>query len=214
MAKLTVYFKFKEIDSYLFSDKVVHVGRDDTNDIQIDSLAVAPAHAAIILRDQSATIKQLNENFPLVVNGQATNECKLENGDTITLGKHDLVYQELPEQSEASESENILLDQNLPPHSNFDDQFDEHEIPNASLQVLDGPNIGKIVTLKKAMTRLGNEHSGIVVISRRRDGFFVTAFKDNGDICVNNQPIKDSYVKLKKNDILSINNVSLQFFLD
>ncbi len=214
MAKLTVNFKFKEINSYLFDDKVVHIGRGDTNDIQIDSLAVAPAHAAIVIRDQIATVKQLNDNFPLIVNGQVTKEWKLENDDTITLGKHDLVYQETPGPPGSAETETILPQQEKVTSSSFKGSYDEQQAPHASLQVLEGPNIGKVVALKKAMTRLGNENSGIVIISRRKDGYFMSALKNNGNITVNKIPINENYVKLNKNDILSINNVSLQFFLD
>jgi len=214
MAKLTVNFKSKEIGSYLFEDKVVHIGRDDTNDIQIDSLAVAPAHAAIVIRDNTAKIKQLNENFPLIVNGQVTKESELENDDTITLGKHSLVYQETQAQPAPPEAETAVFDKGKATVSGFEEHYDEEHAPYASLQVLDGPNIGKIVALKKAMIRLGNEASGVVIISRRRDGYFMSALKNNGNITVNTIPINESYVKLNKNDILSINNVSLQFFLD
>lgn len=210
MAKLTVYFKFKEIDSYLFEDKVVHIGRDESNDIRIDSLAVAPAHAAIIIRDDAATIKQLNDNFPLIVNGQVTKECPLNDEDTITVGKHDLVYysEERQDRADAQESEQLILED-----GHLSSEQDDRHAPSASLQVLDGPNIGKVVWLKKAMTRLGNDHSGIIVISKRKDGYFVSALKNNDSISVNKQPIKESYLQLKQNDVLSINNVSLQFFM-
>jgi len=214
MAKLTVNFKSIEISSYLFDDKVVHIGRDDSNDIQIDSLAVAPAHAAIVIRENSAIVKQLNDHFPLIVNGQVTKEWKLENEDTITLGKHDLVFQGTQAEPEPAEAETIMLNKGKATSSSFEDEYDEQHAPSASLQVLDGPNIGKVVALKKAMTRLGNENSGIVIISRRRDGYFMSALKNNGNITVNKMPINESYVKLNKYDILSINNVSLQFFLD
>ncbi len=214
MAKLTVHFKSKEVDSYLFDNKIVHIGRDDTNDIQIDSLAVAPAHAAIIIRDGAATAKQLNDEFPLIVNGQITQHWSLENDDTLTLGKHSLVYQSTPEQSPVTEPEKALLLAGNTPLFEHQESHDALHLPNASLQVLDGPNIGKVVALKKAMTRLGNENSGIVVISRRRDGYFMSALKNNGTITVNKKPINESYLRLQKNDILSINNISLQFFID
>lgn len=209
MAKLTVYFKFKEIDSYLFTDKVVHIGRDETNDIQIDSLAVAPAHAAVIIRDHAATIKQLNDNFPLIVNGQVTRECPLNDDDTITVGKHDLVYHSEEKQDAALQEPEQLIFEN----GHASSSLDERHAPNASLQVLDGPNIGKVVWLKKAMTRLGNDHSGIVVISKRKDGYFVSVLKNNDSISINKQPLKESYLKLQQNDVLNINNVSLQFFM-
>lgn len=207
MAKLTVFFKYKEIDSYLFENRVVHIGRDETNDVTIDSLAVAPAHAVIIIRNDTSTIKQLNDNFPLIVNGQKVKEYSLNDKDTITIGKHDVVYNTTETEADP-QSEELVFEEGK--HLNNDN--DAHLQP-ASLQVLTGSNIGKVLSLKKAMTRLGNSGSGVVVVSKKKDGYFISALENTGKITVNDIPLNDSYSKLNHNDILAINNVSLQFFL-
>ncbi|TAK63666.1 FHA domain-containing protein, partial [Methylobacter sp.] len=92
MAKLTVFFKDKAIHSGLFENGIVRIGRDETNDLTIDSLAVAPAHAVIVIRDADYTIKQLNDEFPLIINGEKIKTCNLNNNDTISLGKHDIIF--------------------------------------------------------------------------------------------------------------------------
>ncbi len=210
MAKLTVYFKYKAIDSYLFENKVVHIGRDETNDIKIDSLAVAPAHAVIIIKDK-CLIKQLNDDYPLIINGQKTKESLLNNSDTITIGKHDIVFND--SEPSINEIEDTLdFKDNTPVASAIDEHHDEH-IPAASLQVMNGDNIGKVVSLKRAMTRLGNIGNGILVITKRKDGYFVSALENNGTLLINNNPLNESYLKLQQNDVLSINSTALQFFL-
>lgn len=207
MAKFTVFFKYKAIHSELFGNGIVHIGRDDTNNLIIDSLAVAPVHAVLIIRDDVVTIKQMNDNFPVIVNGEKIKICDLNNNDMITLGKHDIVYNDME-----------LIDQSQQP-GNLIDPFD-HEIDNgnalpaASFQVMDGPNIGKLIPLKKAMTRLGHSGSGIVVISRRKDGYFLTVLENFGEMAINNNPLTDRAIKLNPNDVLSINKTSLQFFLE
>ncbi|MDD5275262.1 MAG: FHA domain-containing protein [Methylovulum sp.] len=210
MAKLTVFFKYKEIDSYLFENRVVHIGRDETNDVTIDSLAVAPAHAAIIIRSDASTIKQLNDNFPLIINGQKVKEYNLNDKDTITIGKHDIVYNTTETETDP-QPEELVFEEGKHLYSDYSDN-DVH-LQAASLQVLTGSNIGKILPLKKAMTRLGNSGNGVVVISKKKDGYFISALENTGKITVNNIPLNDSYSKLGHNDILAINNVSLQFFL-
>lgn len=215
MAKLTVFFKYKAIDSFLFEQGVVHIGRDDTNDLVIDSLAVAPAHAAIINRDV-CTIKQLNDNFPLIVNGQKVKECELNHNDTITLGKHEIIYsvtEVIPEKHQpvvAAAAEHLQYNKNEPAHFDIDDDF---VLQPANLQVMNGANIGKVLPIKKAMTRLGNTGSGVVVISKRKDGYYATALENKGTLKVNNTPLGDHYMKLNQNDIIVINQTSLQFFL-
>ncbi len=207
MAKLTVFFKYKEINSYLFENRVVHIGRDETNDVAIDSLAVAPAHAAIIIHDETSTIKQLNDSFPLIVNGQKVKESPLADKDSITIGKHDIVYN-TTEAASYSESDELVFEDGK--HLDSDNVA---QLRPASLQVLNGSNIGKILPLKKAMTKLGSSGSGVVVISKKRDGYFITALENTGKITINNIPLDNSYSKLNDNDTLAINNVSLQFFL-
>lgn len=213
MAKLTVYFKYKAIDSYIFENGVIHIGRDETNNIVIDSLAVAPAHAAIVIRDDSCTIKQLNESFPLIINGQRIKECQLNNNDTITIGKHDVVYNTTESVVEANEDSHEVVESVIYGRESFDyDAEHNAHLPAASLQVMNGQNIGKVLTLKKAMTRLGSNGNGVVVITKRKDGYFVSALENIGKLEVNNKPIENSYVKLNNNDMLTINQVSLQFF--
>lgn len=210
MAKLTVFFKYKIIHSELFENGIVHIGRNETNDLTIDSLAVAPAHAAIVIRDDgSSTITQLNDDFPLIINGEQIRECNLNNNDRITIGKHDIVY---------NTTDSLDLTQPLESLINKDIKLLNQEIgvelsiPAANLQIMDGENIGKILPLKKAMTRLGHSGSGVIVISKRKDGYFVSVLENIGNITLNNVLLDDGTVKLNHKDVLVINNTSLQFF--
>ncbi len=211
MAKLTVFFKYKAIDSYLFENGIVHIGRDETNNLIIDSLAVAPAHAVIIIRDDESTIKQLNDNFPLIINGQKVKECNLRDNDTITIGKHDVVFNTtLPVDKSQPFDHPVVFGK-----ESFDHHVDnESHLPPASLQVMNGSSIGKVLSLKRPMTRLGSNGSGVVVIARKKEGYFVSTLEIVGVIALNGIPIENNYIKLNNNDILTINNVSLQFFLN
>lgn len=211
MAKLTVFFKDKAIRSSLFTHGVVHIGRDDTNDIVIDSLAVAPAHAAIVVRDEDFTIKQLNEEFPLIVNGLKVKTCSLNNNDVISLGKHDLIFNTAGP-AEFSSAINAPADEDV--ESFNPEVYGEARQPIANLQFMSGNNIGKILPLKKSLTRLGHEGNGVIAISKRKEGYFVSILENSGTITVNSEPLNDKSLKLKTNDVLVINNTSLQFFLN
>lgn len=208
MARLTVFFKDKAIHSALFENGIVHIGRDETNDLTIDSLAVAPAHAALVIRDTDCIIKQLNDDFPLIVNHEKVKECHLNNNDTISIGKHDIIYNttESTEQLRHSDSSagNSL---------NREEDSAYAPIPAANLQIMDGQNIGKLLPLKKTMTRLGQSGSGMIVIAKRKDGYFISALENNGLITVNNKPLDDNSLKLNNNDVIVIDNTALQFFL-
>jgi hypothetical protein len=201
MVKLTVFFKDKAIHSSLFEQSIVHIGRDETNDVTIDSPAVAPAHAVIVARNNDYTIKQLNDEFPLIINGKRIKTCNLNNNDTISIGKHDIIF-----------NASSLVDEDV---KLFNAEIEsELYMPAANLQFMTGSNIGKILQLKKPMTRLGRDGNGVIAISKRKEGYFVSILENSGTITVNNVPLNDTSLKLKTNDVLVIDNTSLQFFLN
>jgi pSer/pThr/pTyr-binding forkhead associated (FHA) protein len=210
MPKLTVFFKDKVIHSGLFENGIVHIGRDETNDLIIDSMAIAPAHAVIVIRDDACVIKQLNDEFPLIINGKKTKACNLSDNDTISIGKHDIVFNTV--KFIASGTSNSLIDQDVKLLNH--EINNELQIPTANLQILNGSNIGKVVQLKNSLTRLGHDGNGVIAILKRKEGYFVSVLENTGTITINNQQLNDKPLKLNVNDVLVVNNTSLQFFLN
>ncbi|GAB4262940.1 MAG: hypothetical protein Kow0065_13690 [Methylomicrobium sp.] len=206
MAKLTVFFKDKTIDARLFDSGVIHIGRDETNDLTLNSLSVAPAHAAVVLKENTCLIKQLNDEFPIIVNGEKVKEYYLNNNDRVTLGKYTVLYNATESIAETPKYENpevSLLNQEIENKIN---------LPEANLQVMSGQHIGRILPMKKAMTRLGRNGGGIAVIARRKEGYFISALENSPGMTVNNEPLGEKTVKLQNNDIIEIDNTTLQFF--
>lgn len=209
MAKFSVFLKDNPIQSAIFETGVVHIGRDESNDLSIDSLAFAPAHAAVILRDTESIIKQLNADFPLIINGAQQNKHSLKNGDIITIGKHHILYNHtetkppIPQSSSKKTSEN----QQSPGQT----ALSETAQPEASLQVMSGKHIGHIVPLKKNMTRIGHDGAGIIIISRRKEGYFASVLEPDDNIKINNKALTDKSILLKNSDIIFINNTPMQF---
>lgn len=210
MAKFTVFFKDKPIRSSIFESGVVHIGRDETNDIPIDSLAVAPAHAAVVIRETECVIKQLNADFPLIINGGQQREHALGNGDTITIGKHHIVYS--PSESVLS---HLTPSIEVPENINLKKALSSHDqVPEANLQVMGGKHIGRLMPLKKTMTRLGRNGAGMVIVTRRTDGYYVSMLEPDERIKLNDSPLaEDHAVLLNNNDVLLIDNVPMQFYM-
>lgn len=215
MAKLTLYFKDKPIFSGIYDNGVIHIGRDDTNEIVVDSLAVAPAHAAVVMKDGNCMIKQLNEKFPLLINNLAVKEWTLQNNDVINVGKHYITF---------SVTESFLNNKPQTQFTSADPDPDvlalNHKLDQsakqqeANLQIMDGPHIGRILPLKKSMTRLGHEGAGVVVIARRKNGYFVSALQGHDGLAVNKEPLGENTVLLKHNDIIEVDKTPMQFFLE
>jgi len=214
MAKFTVYFKDKPIHSGIYEAGVVHIGRDDSNDLVVDSLAVAPVHAVVVIKNGLCIIKELNEKSPLLINNHAVKEWNLQNNDVINVGKHNIVYNTnesviIPSPQSVSK---LSQDSDIQALNEKLDQGSKQ--PEANLQVMDGPHIGRILPLKKAMTRLGHEGASVVVISRRKDGYYLSALQGHDNLSINKQPLGDRTVLLQHNDVIDVEKTPMQFFLE
>ena len=211
MAKFTILFKEKPIQSAIFDTGIIHIGSDSTNDLIIDSLAVAPEHAVVNLNDSQALIKQLNDNFPIIINNEPCKESTLNNSDEIVIGKHRIIYNTTesvvaPAQPETSTS------------SNMDTLNEEIEAePNtleAHLQIMEGKHIGRVIPLKKSMSRIGHSGKGVAVIAKRKDGFYISCLENNDSLTVNNDLLQEQTIKLSDSDQVVIDNTPMQFFQD
>jgi len=215
MAKFTVYFKDKVIHSCIYDSGVIHIGRDESNDLVVDSLAVAPAHAAVVVKNGACIIKQLNDKFPLMINNHPTKEWSLQNSDIINVGKHYIVFNTVESFIAAPEPEpKVKLKKDADVEA-LDRKLEQLSKPlEANLQIMDGPHIGRILPLKKAMTRLGHDGAGVVVIAKRKDGYYVSALQGHDGLAVNKQPLGDKSLLLKNHDVIEIDNTPMQFFLE
>jgi hypothetical protein len=64
------------------------------------------------------------------------------------------------------------------------------------------------------MTRLGHVGNGVIAISRRKEGYFISVLENIGTITLNNVPLNDTVLKLNTNDVLVVDSTSFQFFLN
>lgn len=160
-------------------------------------------------------VKQLNEKFPLLINNQATKEWSLRNNDVINVGKHSVVYNTT--ESFVRQSSTALY---APSRSDEDlEALNEKletnvRLAEAHLQIVDGPHIGRILPLKKSLTRLGHEGGSVAVIARRKDGYFVSALQINDGLLLNNEVLGERTVQLQQNDVLKIDKTPMQFFME
>ena len=210
MAKFTVYFKDKVIQSHIFDPGVVRIGRDETNDLTIDNLTVAPAHAVVIVKEDSCVIKQLNDEFPLFINNEKSKETLLQNNDKISVGKHTIVYNTTESVTPVKNSNSASKDV-----ASLNTKLEEKiKIPDANLQVMDGQHIGRVLPLKKSMTRFGHNGTDVGVIARRKDGYFISSLEGDSKITVNQTPLGNKTISLNNNDVIVIDSISMQFFFE
>lgn len=81
------------------------------------------------------------------------------------------------------------------------------------LQMLNGANSGREITLTKALTTLGKPGAQVAVITKRPNGYFITHVEGDNFPFINGQKIGSQAVALNNHDVIDIAGAKMEFFL-
>ncbi len=183
------------------------IGRDEDCDIFIDSLAIAPRQAMIRRSGQDEyQLEALDEAFPVTINHEPVEVAPLSHGDVIQVGKHTLTYaHDVLELRPAPENEAVP-----------DDEVDDDLMPSdfsssGMLQIMNGENFGRIIPLKRNMTRIGHAGGDCAMISRRGEGYFLSFLEGPNPPVVNRISIGNGSHRLNDGDIIEVGGTKMQF---
>lgn len=207
MAKLTLSFKDKVLKVYHISPGEMVIGSDPACQIHIDSLALQPRHASITTENRKSVIRDLGTAEGTIVgNSKITEPHQLKHDDVIRVGKHTLLFTTEPLDEFASDDESDESVGDLKPAS-------KSQPKHAWLQMLNGANVGKTISITRNMTNIGKAGVQTAVITRRDEGFFLSHLEGAKTPLVDGQPIGEKSWKLGDGNIIQIGNVRMQFTL-
>ncbi|MCL4523646.1 MAG: FHA domain-containing protein [Acidobacteria bacterium] len=109
MIKLILTFENHALREINFSGQPLTIGRTPDNDIQIDNLAVSTHHAKIEFGADQLVIEDLSSLNGTFVNGKRVQQSALRHGDSITIGKHEILVR-----LSGDSSETLVLPQDAP----------------------------------------------------------------------------------------------------
>ncbi|NJD31984.1 MAG: FHA domain-containing protein [Gammaproteobacteria bacterium] len=78
-------------EAYVVPGRIV-IGRTSDNDLQIESKYVSRHHAQIVTTADGSSIEDLNSTNGMFVRGKRVRRHKLQDGDVVKLGMHELAY--------------------------------------------------------------------------------------------------------------------------
>ena len=212
MSKLTLSFKGKVLKVFPVLKGSMMLGSDPSCTIFIDSLALQPEHAQIDTQHNESVIRDLNSEDGTFI-GQTKLEglYPLKDGDVIRLGKHTLTYSFSEDINISNETDAIsesLVREEAPI------QMEAQEKTQGWLQIMNGPNLGKTMSLNKAMTNIGKPGVSTAVITRRHDGYFISQLEGNHPLLIKNKELGDKSLQLTDGDTIQIGNIKMQFYLE
>jgi len=92
LAKLVVVTEGRTVGELPLRMGRTIVGRTPDNDLQIDSRFVSRHHCQVITKTNACIVEDLNSTNGIVVKSKRVRRHNLNDGDVITIGKHDLIY--------------------------------------------------------------------------------------------------------------------------
>jgi pSer/pThr/pTyr-binding forkhead associated (FHA) protein len=224
VSKLTLSFKGRVLRIFPLQQGVTLIGSAPECNVHIDSLAVEPKHARIETHGQDAILFDLSSTDGTYVGNEKISEHKLTDGEIIRVGKHTLMYNyEEANELHANESSTSIDILPLAEKLETAEQPAEIETPEEDndteskkqgwLQILNGQNLGKTISLNKSLTNLGKPGVATAVITKRPDGYFISHLEGKRTPKVGNEEIGDQSVKLEDGTVITIGNIQMQFYL-
>ena len=214
MSKLTLSFKGKVLKVFPVLKGSMMLGSDPSCTIFIDSLALQPEHAQIDTVNNESVIRDLNsEDGTFIGQTRLDGLHQLKDGDVIRVGKHTLAYSFSEDINSTSEtdavSESLAEAETAAPI-----HMEAQEKTQGWLQIMNGSNLGKTMSLNKSMTNLGKPGISTAVITKRHDGYFISQLEGKHPLLIKNKELGDKSLQLTDGDTIQIGNIKMQFYLE
>jgi pSer/pThr/pTyr-binding forkhead associated (FHA) protein len=224
MAKFIIKFNNEVVDHIDIVQGDMKIGRRPGLDIHLDNLAVSGEHANVFTIGEDSFIEDLGSTNGTLVNNKKTTKHHLKNGDSIVIGKHELVYVSDSEAIEEPSSENdfaktvIIGPGSVPspaaePVSSKGSKPIQEDARKGAIFVLSGANSGKRIDLVKQVTSLGRTGKKAGTITAGSEGYTLApASGSDENPTLNGRQVPASGALLKNGDIIEVAGTRLQFY--
>ena len=92
MEKIILQFNGITLKEIPINKETISIGRERDNDIIIDNLAVSRQHARLVHKGNKFILEDLNSSNGTFLNEKKIDTCELNEGDTVLIGKHSLIF--------------------------------------------------------------------------------------------------------------------------
>jgi pSer/pThr/pTyr-binding forkhead associated (FHA) protein len=223
MAKFIVKFNNEVVDHIDLGQGDMKIGRRPGSDIHLDNLAVSGTHANIFTIGEDSFIEDLNSTNGTLVNNKKITKHHLRNGDSVLIGKHELIYVSDDQAESPTESNDFAKTVIINPGAVSAPPPAASAPPPASgtssatrpaaIFVLSGANSGKRIDLTKSVTSLGRTGRKSGTITKTDEGYRLAPVPDSDDApTLNGRPIPAGGVPLKNGDVVEVAGTRLQFY--
>ncbi len=211
MAKLLVMREGVIEQTVQLTKERMTVGRHKHNDIVLNHPAVSGEHALVTTILDDSFLEDLQSTNGTFVNGHRIGKHFLQNKDVIKMAKYHLEFVSDGIRPLAAAAATIPAMPVPPPAAAAAPNTQFAELPLAHIEVLNGTNAGKTLSLTKAVTSLGRPGVQVVVIARAPEGYSVAHVEGDKSPLLNGDPMPRQQHPLKAGDILDLSGILMAF---
>ena len=232
MPKLILKYKDTKINDFLLDKgRNITIGRRESNDIVIENLAVSGMHAKIDAIDKGYLLTDLKSKNGTFVNGQLIATHWLGHGDTVSIGKHTLVFAYAEGEERETASGAGGMDKTMVMDTDKYRDMLSKSSGNAAGTIRKKEFVGVLSFLtggdgeqeiKKKLIKIGKDASSDIIvrglmigktaatISKRPKGYYLSYVGGMAKPKVNDVAVKES-ILLNEFDIIELGSVKMQF---
>jgi pSer/pThr/pTyr-binding forkhead associated (FHA) protein len=225
MAKLVLSHQETVVDQCFLDDARITIGRARGNRIAVDDPSVADTQASISAVGHDYILEDLR-GTGVVVNGTRTRRRILQHADVIELGAFNLRYVDTKASSEIDLDRTMLIP-SLAGGAGASPGLDKTQdllipssraskarLPSGRVRFMNGDRRGQTQALTRVVATFGEPPRGVVVVTRRPKGFYVTYVEGDAQPRVNGESIGREPRHLHDGDLIEIAGLELAFALD
>ncbi|MCG6975414.1 MAG: FHA domain-containing protein [Acidiferrobacterales bacterium] len=223
MSKFILKFNNEVVDHIDIAQGDMKIGRRPGLEIHLDNLAVSGEHANVFTIGEDSFIEDLGSTNGTLINNKKITKHHLKNGDSVVIGKHELVYVADSGDGELPASENdfaktVIIGPGSMPSPAAEavtsaKGSQEQETRKGAIFVLSGANSGKRIDLIKQVTSLGRTGKKAGTITAGSEGYTLAPVSGSDENpTLNGRQVPASGALLKNGDIIEVAGTRLQFY--
>jgi len=195
LAKIIISREGQVEQQVQLSKERMTIGRHRHNDIVLAHPSVSGAHAVITTILDDSFLEDLQSTNGTFVNGHRIGKHFLQHGDLIKIAKFQVAFVAdgvRPQAAAAAAAAEPVL---------------------GSIEVLNGNNAGKRMTLTKPLTTLGRPGVQVVVINRGPDAYTIAHVEGERAPLVNGLALGQPALRLADGDVIDLSGTQMTFHL-
>ncbi|MDO8320394.1 FHA domain-containing protein [Rhodoferax sp.] len=210
MSKITITLDDEPVRDVQLVKERTTLGRRPFNDVVLENLAVSGQHACLIQHDLQVLIEDLDSTNGTYVNGRSVKKQKLQNGDTVEIGKFKIKFvDESESEDEAAGPQGLTVSAGFPESAG---RSDPSAVLQGYIKVVSGAAIGRELPLTKTVTTFGKPGVAVAAITRSDDNYFVHHVEGVDAPLLNGTAVGKALTPLQPGDQVTLNGTILQFF--